>query len=147
MDKAMARPVKFSLSRQLLMGRALANFNNAASLQIAEIMEHYLQCIHAVTLGVFPQDALKEQKTWIQLFMKKPADMKIKEYVARVVKIKDYIPQFPPAVPLGISKKLPNKKLLKLPELRIPLKWRNQMHIQNFKVQEHTIKCRYVRSH
>ena len=78
------------------MGRALADFNNSASLRTTETREHYLQCINAVTLGVFPQDALKEQKTWMRRFLKKPADWDIKKYVARVVEINKYLPQFPP---------------------------------------------------
>ena len=68
---ATAWPHKFALAKRLLMGRALADFNNAASLSTTETREHYLQCIHAVTLGVFPQDALKEQKTWMRCFLKK----------------------------------------------------------------------------
>ena len=67
-----------------------------------------------VTLGVFPQDALKEQNTWTQRFPKKPADMGIKEYVARVVKINNYLPQFLPTVPLGNSEKLANNEPLEL---------------------------------
>ena len=121
----MARPAKFSLTRRLLLGRALANFNNAASLRTTETREHYLQCIHVVTLGVSPQYALKEQKTWMRCFLKKLQDMCIKEYVDRVVKINDYLLQFPPSVPAGNSKKLPNNKLLELLEFGIPLKWRN----------------------
>ena len=66
--------------------------------------------------------------------------MGIKEYLTRVVTINNYLPQFPPSVPLENSKKLLNKELLELLEFGIPLKWRNQMHLQNFKVQEHTIK-------
>ena len=72
--------------------------------------------------------------------MKKPADMQIKEYMARVVKINNYFPQFPPTAPLGKSKKLSNDKLLDVLKFGIPLKWRNQMHLQKFKVREHTIK-------
>ena len=51
-----------------------------------------------------------------------------------MVKINDYLPQFPPSVPLGKSEKLLNKKLLELLEFRIPLKWRNKMHLQKIKV-------------
>ena len=59
---ATAGPSKFVLARKLLMGRVLAGFDNLAILRTTETREHYLQCINAVTLGVFPQDALKEQK-------------------------------------------------------------------------------------
>ena len=69
------------------MGRALADFNNSASLRTTETREHYLQCINAVTLGVFPQDALKEQKTWMRRFLKKPADWDIKQCIASQVSV------------------------------------------------------------
>ena len=69
---------------------------------------------------IFPQDALKEQKIQMQGFPKKPADMKIKEYVSRVVEINNYLLQFHPSVPLGNSEKLPNNKLLELLEFGIP---------------------------
>ena len=74
-----ARPAKFELDRGFLIRRALADFNNVASLRITETREHYLQCINPVTLGVFPQDALKEQKMWMRRFLKKPADWDIKK--------------------------------------------------------------------
>ena len=93
---ATAGPRKFSLARRLLMGSALANFNNSANFCATETREHYLQCIHVVTLGVFPQDALKEQKTWMRRFLKKPANWDIKKYVARVVEINKYLPHSPP---------------------------------------------------
>ena len=118
-------PAKFALARRMLMGRALVDFNNAASLRTTETREHYLQCIQAVTLGVFPQDALKEQQTWMRCFLKKNQDMCIKEYVARVVNINNYLLQFLPSVPTGNSEKLPNDELLELLEFGIPLKWRN----------------------
>ena len=68
-------PAKFTLARRMLMRRALADFSNAASLRTTETRDHYLQCIHAVTLGVFPQDAFKEQKTRMRCFLKKTAEM------------------------------------------------------------------------
>ena len=39
---ATAGPAKFALASRLLMGRALADFNNAASLRTTETREHYL---------------------------------------------------------------------------------------------------------
>ena len=73
-------------------------------------------------------------------FLKKPADWDIKKYAARVVEINEYLPQFPPKIIGRNSEKLPDNKLLELLKFGIPLKWRNQLHLQNFNVQEHTIK-------
>ena len=116
-------PAKFALAGRLLMGRALSDFNNAARCCTTETREHCVQCIHKVTLGVFPQDTLKEKKTWMRCFLKKPQDMSIKEYVA--VETNDYLLQFPPSVPTGNSEKLPNDELLELLAFGTPLKWRN----------------------
>ena len=57
----------------------------------------------------------------MQCFLNKPADMGIKEYVARVVEINNYLPRFPISFLLGNSKKLPTNKLLELLEFGIPL--------------------------
>ena len=122
------------------MGRALAEFNSAVMVRITETREHYLQCLQAVTVSMFPQDALKEQKTWMRRFLKKPADWDIKKYVARVVEINDYLVQFPPKTAGADPEKLPEDELLELLEFGIPLRWRNQLHLQNYKVQDHTIK-------
>ena len=113
---ATAGPSKFSLARRLLMGRTLADFNNSASLRTTETRENYLQCINAVTL------ALQEQKIWMRCFLKKPADWDIKRYVARMVEINKYLPQFPPKVIGKNSEKLPDNELLELLEFGIPLK-------------------------
>ena len=61
-------PAKFALAGRLLMGRALSDFNNAARCRTTETREHCLQCIHKVTLGVFPQDTLKEKKPGCVVF-------------------------------------------------------------------------------
>ena len=76
----------------------------------------------------------------MRCFLKKPAGMCIKEYVSRVVNINNNLSQIPLSVLLGNSKKLPNNELLELLEFGILLKWRNQIYLQNFKVQEHKIK-------
>ena len=137
----MARSAKFPLAWQLLIGSALAKFNNTASLQTTETREHYLQCTHTVILGVFPQDSLKEQKQWTRHFLKKLANMNIGNCMSRVVEINNFLLQFPPCVPGANSKKLPTNKLLELLEFGILLTWRNQMHLQNFQIQQLTIKA------
>ena len=78
----------------LLMGFALVDFNNVASICVAETREHYLQCINAATIGVFDQDALKDQKTWMQLLLKKPADLLTGDYMDRVVNLNNNLPHF-----------------------------------------------------
>ena len=72
-------------------------------------------------------------------FLRKPADILAKEYIARVCKINSYLKAFP-TKPGKEPTKLPTKKLLDLLEFGVPLKWQRTMHLHGFKPQEATIK-------
>ena len=56
---------KYALASWLLAGRALANFNHAATTYGNESLANYTRCIQAVTLGLFPQKSLQDQKRWM----------------------------------------------------------------------------------
>ena len=60
-------------------------------------------------------------------FLKKPRDMPMQEYIARVIKINDYLKESPPTVVGGNTTKLPDNKLLDLLEFGIPISWQRQM--------------------
>ena len=47
-------------------------------------------------------------------FLKKPRDMPVKDYIARLIEINDYITESPPTVVGGDAIKLPDDKLLDL---------------------------------
>ena len=51
---ATAGPSSFLLTRRLLMGRALAEFNSTAMVRTTETRENYLQCLQAVTVSMVP---------------------------------------------------------------------------------------------
>ena len=131
-QNATGGPTKYALARRLLAGRALADFNHAATLHANETVQNYTRCIAAVTLGVFPQKALQDQKRWMRRFLKKPREMPVREYIARVIEINDYLEEFPPTTVGGDATKLPEDELLDLLEFGIPIKWQRQMQVQNF---------------
>ena len=133
-------PTKYALAKRLLGGRALADFNHAANAHGNESLANYKRCINAVTLGVFPQKALQDQKRWMRRFLKKPRDMPVRDYIARVIEINDYLIEFPPTVVGGDSTKLPDDELLDLLEFGIPIKWQRQMQVQNFEPTAGTLR-------
>ena len=67
------RATKYTLARQLLARRALADFNHAAMVNGNESLANYMRCISAVILGFFPQKALQDQKRLMRRFLKKPS--------------------------------------------------------------------------
>ena len=131
---------KFALARRLLAGRALADFNHAALIHGGETVPNYKRCIEAVTLGVFPQKGLQDQKRWMRRFLKKPRDMPVREYIARVIEINNYLEEFPPVTIGGNATKLPDDELLDLLEFGIPIKWQRQMQVQNFEPTAGTLR-------
>ena len=74
----------------------------------------YTRCIQAVTLGVFPQKALQDQKKWMRHFLNKPRDMPVQDYIAQVIKINNYLAEFPPTIVGRNAVKVPDDKLLDL---------------------------------
>ena len=122
-QNATSRPTKYALARRLLSGRALANFNHAVTANGNESLANYKKCIQAVTLGVFPQKALQDKKRWMRRFLKKPRDMPVRDYIAQVIEINDYLAEFPPTIVGGDILKLPDNKLLDLLEFGMPITW------------------------
>ena len=123
---------KYALVRRLLDGRAMADFNHAATTYRNESLANHTRCIQAVTLGVFHQKALQDQTRWMQSFLKKPRDMPVQDYIAQVIEINNYLEEFPPTIVGRNATKLPDNELLDLLEFRIPIKWQQQMQVQNF---------------
>ena len=66
--------------------------------------------------------------------------MPVRDYVARVIEINDYLEEFPPATLGGDATKLPDDELLDLLEFGIPIKWQRQMQVQNFEPQAGTLR-------
>ena len=132
-QNATSGPTKYALARRLLSGRALANFNHAVTANGNKSLANYKRCIQAVTLGVFPQSALQDQKRWMRRFLKKTIDMPVQDYIARIIEINDYLTEFPPTIVGGDAVKLLDNELLDLLEFGILIKWQRQMQVQNIK--------------
>ena len=126
-------PTKYALARRLLSGRALADFNHTATNNGNESLANYKRCINAVTLGVFLQKALQDQKRWMRRFLKKTIDMPVQDYITWIIKINDYLTEFPPTIVGGDAVKRSDDEILDLLEFGIMIKWQRQMQVQNIK--------------
>ena len=128
------------MARRLLAGRALANFNHVATTHGNKSLANYTRCIQAVTLGDFPQKSLQDQKRRMQGFLKKPRDMPMQKYIAGVIKINDYLKEFPSTIIGRNPTKLLGDELLDLLEFGIPIKWQGPMQVQNFEPTVRTLR-------
>ena len=75
-------------------------------------------------------------------FLKKPQDMQVPVYIARVIEINNYLVEFPPTTVGRDATKLPEDKLLDLLEFGIPIKWQRHMQVQNFVPIDRTL-CKF----
>ena len=74
-------PAKFLLAKRLLEDGVLQAFKNAARTAGAKTTQNYKVVIKAVTAQIMPKKALQKQKRHMRRFLKKPLDLKVKDFV------------------------------------------------------------------
>ena len=139
-------PQKFVVARRLLDGEALTNFENEAKKQttaqgnVSETGATFTACLDAVARNVFPKRAVLLQKRYMRRFVRKPMEMKTRDYVARLSELNSYLPSFPPVTAGGSApEKLPDDEIVDLLEFGVPNAWQREMIIQDFDPLQHTI--------
>jgi len=128
---------KYTLStRRLLDGNALTAFNLKAEEFDSETNPNFLDVIEDLTRHVFPIKALQTQKRYMRRFLRKPREMKTREYVSRVCEINKMLVHFPT---VDQDSRLPNDEMLDLLEFGMPSSWQKTMILQDFDPVDHTI--------
>ena len=129
-------PGKYNLTRKLLDGDALMVFNVKATQIGSETNAHYEEVMDALTAHVFPIKALQTQKRFMRRFLRKPREMKARDFVSRVCEINEMLNQFPGANGAG---SLPQDELLDLMEFGMPSSWQRQMIMHDFDPMDKSI--------
>ena len=71
-----------SMYRRLLKGDALAQFNAAAT-NMTESMANLTLVLQQVTTHVFPDKALVKQRVYMNRYLRKTMQVKMRQYMAR----------------------------------------------------------------
>ena len=75
---------KFGMMRNLLREDCLRVFEQGA-VEAGEVSDQsFLTCVHKLVTYCFPKNALAIQKRYMRRFLRKPRDMKIREFYVRV---------------------------------------------------------------
>ena len=120
------------LAKRLLEDGALQAFENAARTAGAKTTQNYKAVIKSVTTHIMPKKALQKQKCYMQRFLKKPLDIKVKDFVERAVTMNKLLTCFPDASPTVPAAKILDDKILDLLESAIPISWHHHMVLQGF---------------
>jgi len=127
-------PNQFALIRQLLQGDALSAFNAAAT-SLNETVDNFKSCINLLIKHVFPHRALAIQKQYMNRVMRKPLEVTIRQYRARVEEIRTYLKSFPGYT---IAHEMSDDDIKDLLEHGIPNAWKKEMTRQGFDPIENT---------
>ena len=131
-QNATTGPARFASARRLLEGGALTAFENAALNEATETVLSLDAVFKKVTEHVFPPKSLQKQKRFMRRFLRKPQDIKIKNYVERVVELNELLTEFPDPSATLAAAKLPDDELLDLLEFGVPRDWQDQMLLHGF---------------
>ena len=129
-------PGKYGMARRLLDGDALAAFDSAAQESGTETNEHFTAVLEKMATHIFPKRALAMQRRYMRRFMRKPHDMRMREFLARLNELNGYLPYFPDGTE---ASKLPDDELIDIGEYACPASWQKQMFLQGFDPLEHTL--------
>jgi hypothetical protein len=126
--------------RRLLEADALAVFEQKVSTLGAETANNCTTGLDAVAALIFPQQAMLLQKRYMRWYLRKPAGMSTRDYVARLNEINAYLPSFPPAIAGGREPEaLAEDELKDLLEFGVPNSWQRAMILQDFDPLQHTV--------
>jgi hypothetical protein len=128
-------PNQYALIRRLLQGEALTAFNNAATRNGTETQEHFKACCEDLIRHVFPRKSLVMQKRWMRRFLRKPMEIKTREFIGRLTELNDYLSKFPEN--FNNDQKLPADEIMDIAEFGIPATWQRTMVLQGFDPVEH----------
>ena len=130
-------PEQFTMTKRLLEGNALSVFENEVTTAgLTESTANLDKALAAITEDVFPSNALMLQKRQMRRFIKKPLNMKMTHFVARLNEMNEQLLQYPGAT---IEAKIPEDELKEIVEFAIPNEWKKQMKLQQFKVLDKTL--------
>ena len=113
-------------------------FEDAACVLGNETNENYQMVIKAVTVHVMLKKTL-QKKRYMRRFLRKPIDMKVKDFVERIFDINELLTFFPDLSSTVVASKIPDDKLLDLLESVMLYSWQRHMILQGFDPMEGTV--------
>jgi hypothetical protein len=115
---------KYSVCRNLLDGEALRVFDLNSNQYLELTVENFQECLNAVTTYLMPPNPLRLQKRYMRRVLKKPEKQTVREYVARLLELNNYLDKFPP---FQDNQRFSNEELAEIIEYSMPSMWQQKM--------------------
>jgi hypothetical protein len=131
-------PDQYAMCRKVFQNEALTAFNNAAAATGNESVANLKTVFKKVAETVFPLRAYYTQKQAMRRFMRKPKDMKIRDYVDRLQEINSYLLYFPVKEGEAAATILPKEEMMDIFLFGIPNSWQKKIVELGFDSLAHT---------
>jgi hypothetical protein len=131
-------PEQYALCKKIFQNEALTAFNNAATLIGNETVNNLKLVFKKVAATVFPLRAYYTQKQAMRRYMRKPKDMKIRDYVDRLLEINSYLVHFPVKDDETAAASLPKEEMMDILLFGIPNNWQKKIVELGFDSIAHT---------
>ena len=122
-------PQRYSLARRVLKGAAYTCFDNNAKAIGTETVDHFEDCLKALTKHFFPARAAAKQKRYMRRQLRKPHDVTMREYVSRVTEMNNYFQDYPIEENGNPPPPIPDDEMMDNLEYGTPRSWQRQMLI------------------
>ena len=111
---------QFAVAKNLLRGDALTAFEAAESTYGTQTVQNFEKSLDDVAEHVFPEKAAQTHRRYLR-YLKKPSDMPVKVYVARICELNEYLSDFPKDSVGNPPDKLENHEIMDILENGVPI--------------------------
>ena len=141
----------FGMARRLLEGETLSTFELETDARknvvldpengpVGETKEVFEEVMKEITRQVFPKRAVQTQKRFLRRFLKKPDDMRTRQFVSRALELNSQFVEYPEMVKGEPNTCIPKDEMLDLLEFTMPPEYQSQMVLQGFDPLMHSVK-------
>ena len=119
------------------MERVLKNNDKAEFLQQANLVgictvAFFTTVMATMNVHIFPTYAYCDQRQYIQRYLKKPPDMKVRSFTTRLIQLNLYLPYFPPDRPGQLVTPLPDDDIKEILYRTMSNTWKKKMIEQGY---------------
>ena len=128
---------KFTMTKRLLHGSALAIFERSAASKDLSSNDAFEEALKDLAKFVFPKNALMNQKSWLRRSTnaRKTSETPARNWVARLQEINMMLPDFPPD--FNQSQMMRPEDVTEILEFGIPKSWKAKMVENGFVPADH----------
>ena len=125
--------------KRLLKGDAKAIFFQQANLVGSCKVANFTTVMSNMTVHVFPTYAHRDERQYMQRYLRKPPDMKVWSFTTRLIQLNIYLPYFPQDHPGQGITSLPDDDIKEILSHTMPNMWKKKMVEQGYKYLDGSI--------